>query len=100
MISLKSLEQRLTTEMPAFIWSCQPVDAASVLPSSQIPEQIEVTATRRDEPGAGNHWRFNGSMLFRWGIDATAKLICSEYPETLETGMPHVKPGWDKLAEI
>lgn len=98
MTALNHLEERLRREAPALDWQCRPSDQTTYISGTDIPEQIEITATIGGEQVADNPWRLRGSMLIRWGLDSTAKLVTQSYPARLESAARYA--SWDKLAEI
>lgn len=96
MTSLNSLEERLRLEVPTVAWDCRSVHNSTIL-GTDVPEQIEITAHSHGGPMMGSPWRVRGSMLIRWGVDATAKLIVQNFPSQT---MARRGLSWDKLAEI
>ena len=100
MTALNHLEARLRIEAPALEWQCRPSDHSPFIPGTEIPEQIEITATVGGEQVADQPWRLRGGMLVRWGLDSTARLVAKSYPARLVAAMHTGGHSWDKLAEI
>jgi hypothetical protein len=100
MITLNQLQDRLRREIPSLAWACRPADLAPFIPGTEVPENIEIAATNSGAPVLGSPWKLNGSMLVRWGVDSTAKLIANHWQAPQKRPAYSGGPGWDKLAEI
>ncbi|MEW6156501.1 MAG: hypothetical protein AB1813_03675 [Verrucomicrobiota bacterium] len=98
MNTIKQLEDRLQRELPAFHWQCTPTLIHSSPEAVPICDEIEVRATRSGQDLPGSPFRFSTDLLHRWGVDASARLICNEV--TPQPALHRQALGWDKLAEF
>jgi hypothetical protein len=99
MITLRGLEESLHREYPALHWHCHPVHPTSLVPGSQIPQDIEISATREGGVPWGGPWHLSGSLLLLWGHESTARIVCKELAKPTK-GAARSDASWDKLAEI
>jgi hypothetical protein len=99
-VSLNFLEQRLQREAPGLNWKCEPVQQAHLLNGTNLPEEIQVRATRGGVPVRGSPFYLSGECLVRWGVDASAALICNELSPSIQTRRHGAGLDWDRLAEI
>jgi hypothetical protein len=99
-MSLDYLEQRLEREAPGFRWKCEPVRQNSLLSGTNLPEEIQVRATRGGIPVKGSPFYLSGECLMRWGLDASAALICNELTPNIHVRRHGAGLDWDRLAEI
>lgn len=98
--SLRHLEDRLRHEAPAFTWECEPVTTNALLAGTNLPEEIQIRATKEGEPVKGSPVYLSGECLLRWGMDASAAMICNEITLTLHSPQPRSGLDWDRLAEF
>jgi hypothetical protein len=98
-VSLRFLEDRLNREAPAIRWRCEPVSSGLNIAGTSLPQEIQVRASKEGVPVKGSPFYLSGECLLRWGLDASANLICNElgpvHAARQRTGM-----DWDRLAEI
>jgi hypothetical protein len=99
MITLRHFEESLHREFPAFHWHCHPASPTKFLPGSDVPQDIEISATREGGLPAGGPWHLSGNLLLLWGQDSAARLFCKELAHPRRAG-GHEESTWDKLAEI
>lgn len=99
-LSLNYLEERLVREAPALTWKCEPVRQASLLDGTNLPEQIQVRASRGGVPVKGSPFYLSGECLVRWGLDASAAMICNELTPNIHAERHGAGLDWDRLAEI
>jgi hypothetical protein len=96
--SLTFLQERLVREAPNFDWKCEPLQQGCYLQGTNLPEQIEVRATHAGAPRQNTTFYLSGECLKRWGVDASATMICNEVTASAQ------KRGrgldWDRLAEF
>jgi hypothetical protein len=92
-LSLHGLEERLVREAPGFNWICEAVSHSGPLNGTNIPQEIQVRATRKGVPVKGSPFYLSGECLVRWGFDTSAALICNELT-------PKSHPHGDRLAEV
>lgn len=100
MYNLQMLEDVLRRQLPAFEWHCRAVNNSRFIPTTEIPEQIEVAATRDGTPVTIHPWHLSGHLLLRWGLDATAHLLCKEHVGRLNDQSTRTRLSWDKLSEL
>ena len=98
--TLRSLEERLTREAPAIDWSCEPVTTERCTDESDLPTEIQVSASKQGVPVKGSPFYLSGESLKRWGVDTSANLICNELSPMMHTAFPRSGLDWDRLAEI
>jgi hypothetical protein len=99
-LSLNYLEERLEREAPAINWKCEPVRQGSFLFGTNLPEEIQVRATRAGVPVKGSPFYLSGECLVRWGLDASAALICNELAPNIHARRHGAGLDWDRLAEF
>ena len=98
--TLTFLEEKLRNEAPAISWHCEPATSGRAVPGTNLPEEIEVRASREGKPVKGSPYVLSGESLLRWGVDASAMLICKQLtPNALAMRM-RAGLDWDRLAEI
>ena len=98
-VSLRFLEDRLNREAPAIRWSCEPVPSATNVAGTNLPEEIQVRASKAGVPVKGSPFYLSGECLLRWGVDTSANLICNELTP-IHAARRHAGMDWDRLAEI
>jgi hypothetical protein len=98
-VSLRFLEDRLNREAPAFRWRCEPVSSAKHLDGSSLPQEIQVLASKEGVPVKGSPFYLSGECLLRWGLDASANMICNELGP-IQAARRRIGMDWDRLAEI
>jgi hypothetical protein len=98
-LNLNQLQHRLQQELPAFHWQCQPVNHTACIAGTDLPEEIHVTAT---ESGCAlsKDFYISGSMLMRWGMESSARIICNERSPKFQRTRFDAGADWDKLAEF
>jgi hypothetical protein len=99
MTTLTSFQNCLERELPLFHWRCEPADQSKLIPETEIPEQIIVTAERDGRQVAGTPRQVNGRILMRWGIETTARLVSKECLDTALGSKIPLEWSWDKLSE-
>jgi hypothetical protein len=99
MTTLRTLEHCLEREMPLFHWRCKPGDNARLIPFTEIPEEIVVTAERAGEQVDGTPRHLNGRLLVQWGTDTTARLFSHEFMKAQSRAGAPLEWSWDKLAD-
>lgn len=99
-LSLRFLEERLSREAPAINWSCEPVTSEQCVAGTNLPEEIQVRASREGVPVTGSPFYLSGQCLIRWGVDASATLICNELTPSMIASRRGNTMDWDRLAEI
>jgi len=97
-VSLSFLEDRLSREAPAIRWSCEPVASTQCVAGTTLPEEIEVRASRGGVPLKGSPFYLSGECLLRWGLEASATLICNELSPAHSRRIRG--QDWDRLAEF
>jgi len=97
-VSLRYLEDRLNREAPSIHWSCEPVSSTQCIAGTNLPEEIEVRASKEGVPMKGSPFYLSGECLLRWGLDASANLICNELSPIYSRRL--AGRDWDRLAEI
>ncbi len=98
--TLRSLEERLMREAPAINWSCEPVSASQNATGTDLPDEIQVRASRQGVPVKGSPFYLSGECLRRWGVDTSANLICNELTPVTHAAYLRTGMDWDRLAEI
>jgi hypothetical protein len=96
-LSLRYLEDRLNREAPTIRWTCEPVPNAQCLAGTSLPGEIKVRASKEGVPLKGSPLHVTGECLLRWGLDASASLICNELSPSHARRLGQ---DWDRLAEI
>ena len=99
-VSLRFLEDRLTREVPALSWKCEPVTGDHCVAGTTLPEEIQVRASRDGVPVDGSPFYMSGECLLRWGLDTSASLICNELSPTSQGTRRGSGFDWDRLAEF
>jgi hypothetical protein len=99
-VTLRYLEEKLNRETPALRWHCEPGTTGNLLEGTNLPEEIQVRATRGGIPIKENPFYLSGECLIRWGLDASASMICNEYAPHMATANPRPGLDWDRLAEF
>ncbi|MGV3771887.1 MAG: hypothetical protein ACO1QB_03235 [Verrucomicrobiales bacterium] len=99
-ISLRYLEDRLNREAPALSWQCRPVQDTHCLNGTNLPEEIEVIAAKEGSQVKGSPFYLSGQCLMRWGVDASASMICNELTPTISSSPRRNGMDWDRLAEF
>jgi len=99
-MSLRYLEDRLNREAPALSWLCRPVQDTHCLHGTNLPEEIEVIAAKEGSPVKGSPFYLSGQCLIRWGVDASATMICNELTPTISAAHHRSGMDWDRLAEF
>jgi len=94
-LSLQNFKDRLQFEIPAYQWECHGSDGGS---GEELPEGIEIVAFRDGSQVAGP-LHISGSMLKRWGLDATARMVFNEVKVAELATRGKLGLGWDRLAE-
>jgi hypothetical protein len=94
------LEERLNRDAPNLSWKCEPVTTSDLLEGTGLPEQIKIEATQAGVPVKGSPFYLSAECLLRWGLDASASLICNELTPHANVGRFHSGLDWDRLAEI
>lgn len=97
-VSLRHLEDRLNREAPALRWSCEAIMSAQNIADSNVPEGIQVRASKEGVPVKGSPIYLSGECLRRWGLDASANMICNELSPFHARRI--AGRDWDRLAEI
>src|SRR5690606_32937461 len=98
--TLRSLEERLSREVPVLNWSCEPITATQCIAGTDLPTEIQVRASREGVPVKGSPFYLSGECLKRWGLDTSATLICNELAPNIEAARRMRGMDWDRLAEI
>ena len=98
--TLRSLEERLTREAPAIHWSCEPVTSAQTVAGTDLPAEIQISASKQGIPVKGSPFYLSGESLQRWGVDTSANVICNELSPAMHSVYPGGGMDWDRLAEI
>jgi len=98
-VSLRFLEDRLNREAPAIHWRCEPVPTAHNLPGTTLPQEIQVEASKEGIPVKGSPFYLSGECLLRWGLEASANMICNEL-SPIQSARRRTGMDWDRLAEI
>jgi len=99
-VSLSYLEDRLNREAPALRWKCEAVTVDQCVAGTTLPEGIQVLASRQGVPVQGSPFYLSGECLLRWGLDASASLICNELTPHIHARRRSAGFDWDRLAEI
>jgi hypothetical protein len=99
-VTLRYLEERLNREAPGLRWQCEPVSAKDVVEGSTLPQQIQVRASRCGIPLGGSPFYLSGECLIRWGVDASASMICNELTPKMAASQRATGLDWDRLAEL
>ena len=99
-MTLRYLEERLHREAPALNWKCEPVKLDHYLPGTSLPAEIQVRASSEGVPVKGSPFYLSGECLLRWGMDASASLICNELTPSMHAQNHRSGLDWDRLAEI
>lgn len=94
-LSLRFLEERLVREAPALNWICKPLRTGAFLEGTNLPEGIVISASQGGVPLKGSPFYLSGECLRRWGVDASATMICNELTPDHRSGS-----DWDRLAEL
>lgn len=97
-ITLRYLEERLNREAPALDWSCLPV-AKDQLLGTTLPTEIQISASRNGIPVKGSPVYLSGECLVRWGLDASANLICNEVTPNIFASQHRAGIDWDRLKD-
>lgn len=97
-LTLQQLQSRLQRELPAYHWHCQPVDHAPCIAGTDLPLEIQVSATQSG-CALSQSFYISGNMLVRWGMDSSARLICNEMSPRLRQTRLGLGSDWDKLSE-
>lgn len=100
MITLRYLEDRLNREAPAISWVCRPVQDTHCLNGTTLPEEIEVIAAKEGSQVKGSPFYLSGQCLLRWGVDASANMICNELTPKTVAASRHGGRDWDRLADF
>jgi hypothetical protein len=98
-VSLRYLEDRLNREAPALHWSCEPGSRTECVAGTSLPQEIQVRASKEGVPVKGSPFYLSGECLLRWGLDASANLICNEL-SPIHAAQRRSGMDWDRLAEI
>ena len=98
-VNLRFLEDRLNREAPAFRWSCEPVASTHNVDGTNLPQEIQVRASKEGVPVKGSPFYLSGECLLRWGLDASANIICNELGP-IQAAQRRTGMDWDRLAEI
>jgi hypothetical protein len=99
-VSLRYLEDRLNREAPAYDWKCEPVTSTECVAGTNVPQEIQVLATKEGVPVKGSPFFLSGECLVRWGLDTSASLICNELAPQLRNARSRTGMEWDRLSEI
>ena len=99
-ISLIFLEERLVREAPNLAWKCESHLQTCLLRGTDLPEQIVVRATLGGVPVRNSPFYLSGECLIRWGVDASAALICNELTPAALSLNRAAGLDWDRLAEF
>lgn len=99
-LTLSFLEERLIREAPNLNWKCESHREACLLSGTNLPEQIVVRATQGGVPVRNSPFYLSGECLIRWGVDASASLICNELTPATVSLTRTAGLDWDRLAEI
>lgn len=99
-LTLRHLEERLNREAPALNWRCEPVPDQPKLAGTSLPEEIQIRATREGVPVKGSPFYLSGECLLRWGVDASATMICNELRPNIHAARHRSGMDWDRLAEF
>lgn len=99
LMNLRFFRERLEREAPALEWECEPVSRGLILPGTDLPEEIQVRASREGIQVKGSPFYLSGECLLRWGLDASAAMICNELTPSLHS-REDARMDWDRLAEI
>lgn len=97
-VNLRYLEDRLNREAPAIRWSCEPATNSQCVAGTNLPEEFKVRASKEGVPLKGSPLHLSGECLLRWGLDASANLICNELSPFHARRL--AGRDWDRLAEI
>ena len=100
MSTLRYLEERLNREAPAISWKCEPVTQTHTLAGTNLPEEIQVRASRGGVPVKGSPFYLSGQCLLRWGVDRSATAICNELAPRVHATETRTGIDWDRLAEL
>jgi hypothetical protein len=98
MTTLRTFENCLEREMPLLHWRCEPASNAKLIPETEIPEEIILTAEQEGRQIDGTPRHLNGRLLVRLGTDTAARLVLSELLNHSRAGAPSQR-SWDKLAD-
>jgi hypothetical protein len=99
-VTLRYLEERLNREAPGLRWHCEPLSTKSVVEGTSLPQQIQVRASREGIPVGGSPFYLSGECLIRWGVDASASMICNELTPKVAAQQRVNGLDWDRLAEL
>jgi hypothetical protein len=99
-VTLRYLEDRLSREAPALNWKCEPVTANRCVAGTTLPQEIQVCASKEGRPVRGSPFYLSGECLLRWGLDASASLICNELTPNVHATRHRAGLDWDRLAEF
>jgi hypothetical protein len=99
-VTLRYLEERLKREAPALRWHCEPVQTGNLLQGTSLPEEIQIRATKEGIPVKESPFYLSGECLIRWGVDASATMICNEFTPSRTISQRRVGLDWDRLAEF
>lgn len=81
-------------------WTCAAARETAPLSGTNLPEQIEVRATQGGVPVRNSPFYLSGECLKRWGVDASATLICNEITPAAASRTRRAGLDWDRLAEF
>jgi hypothetical protein len=99
-MSLRYLEERLHREAPGLTWRCESVADSAVVAGTSLPVEIKIRASRQGAPVKGSPVYLSGECLLRWGLDASAALICNEVTPAAHPAARRAGLDWDRLAEF
>jgi hypothetical protein len=98
--SLSYLEERLNREAPALKWSCEAVGPVHCVAGTALPAEIQIRASKEGVPVKGSPFYLSGECLLRWGVAASANLICNELRPTVHARRHRVGSDWDRLSDV
>lgn len=70
------------------------------LEGTNLPQEIQVRASKEGVPVKGSPFYLSGECLMRWGMDASASLICNELTPKVHAKSHRSALDWDRLAEF
>ena len=98
--TLRSLEERLSREVPAISWHCEAGTSTQCVAGTDLPVEIHVLASKQGVPVKGSPFHLSGECLKRWGIDASANAICNELGTVMHSVRRRNDMDWDRLSEV
>jgi hypothetical protein len=76
------------------------VESSDCIEGTTVPQEIQICASKEGVPVQGSPFYLSGECLLRWGLDASANVICNELTPSVHAARHRAGLDWDRLSDI